>query len=209
MTAPSKPDEDAFARDLELAANGDEEAARRMWSEHYEVLRSAAKAWFDKNWQRRGDAFGISLSGTDIVNQVYERLHDRAATLEKGRAWFFRCFYTECLRIAVDHYRRTRNARGRGAQKRVELHSQLIAEHGDAVDPTRVIDALSELEKSSQRTAQVAMLKIFETTPDDSGANGSVRGLTNGEIADLLGCGLRTVEKDWAFAKSYLIDVLS
>ncbi|MCA8976206.1 MAG: hypothetical protein KDC98_15905 [Planctomycetes bacterium] len=206
-TASEHPDRDRFNDDLERAANGDAEARRRLWSEHYDMLRDCAKAWFDKNWRRRGDDFGISLGGTDIVNVAYQRLHDRTAAMEKGRTFFFRCFYTECLRIAVDHYRKTKNEKGRGEHGRVQLEPEFMRDDRGTADPGVIYDILAELERMDARVGQVAMLKVFETCPDPKNP-GSRRGLTNAEVAKLLDCSLRTVEGDWAFAKSYLLKKL-
>lgn len=204
---PSEDDSD-FERDLERAANGDADAKKRLWDKHYDMLRECAKHWFDKNWHRRGNDYGISLCGTDIVNIAYQRLHDRTAALAKGQSWFFKCFYTECLRIAVEHWRKTKNDKGRGKAGRMEVHSQVIGQNHMEADPGVIYDILAELERMDARTGQVAMLKLFETRPDEK-QPGSERGLTNAEIAELLDCGLRTVEKDWAFGKSYLLKRLS
>ena len=201
------PGTDAFSNDLQLAAEGDKAARDRLWAEHYDMLRGCAKGWFERNWQRRGDQYGISLGGTDIVNVAYQRLHDRTAAMTKGRTWFFRCFYTECLRIAVEHYRKTKNDKGRGKAGRAEFESQFLADRRVQADVQQIYDILAELERMDARVGQVAMLKVFETVPDEK-KPGAVRGLTNGEVAELLDYSLRTVEKDWAFAKSYLLDKL-
>lgn len=203
-----KQDEDAFSRDLEAAADGDKAARDRIWAEHYEMLRSCAKEWFDREWTRRGRAQAISFGGSDIVDEAYLRLRDRVAAFSKGRSWFFRCFYTECLRIAIDHYRKTKNDKGRGAHGRVEFAPQLFEDRRVQVDVQVVYDVLAELEQVDARLGQVAMLKVFESVPDEK-SPGSMRGLTNAEVAELLDYSLRTVEKDWAFAKSYILKKLA
>lgn len=209
MSDPNrKQDGDAFARDIEAAADGDKAARDRIWAEHYEMLRSCAKEWLEREWTRRGRGRAISLGGSDIVNAAYLRLRDRVAALNKGRSWFFRCFYTECLRIAVDHYRKAKRNKGPGEGVRIEFVPQLLEDRRVHVDVQVVYDVLAELERIDARLGQVAMLKVFESVPDEK-SPGSMRGLTNAEVAELLDYSLRTVEKDWSFAKSYILKKLT
>ncbi|MCR9248337.1 MAG: ECF-type sigma factor [bacterium] len=205
--SPPNDDQDRFAEDLEKAANGDRAARDRLWSEHYDMFRECANSWMENNWQQRGADFGISLGGTDIVNAAYARLRDRTAALEKGRTWFFRCFYTELMRIAIDHYRKTKNDKGRGDRKRVAVESQFLRDQGVSPDLGPIYDILDELRQMNERTGQVAMLKILESKPDPK-KPGAFRGLQNDEVAELLGWSLRQVEQDWRFAKSYIMNKL-
>lgn len=206
--APSSDENSRFAEDLRRAAEGNAEARQRLWADHYDTLHQCAKAWFAHHWKRRGDNFGVSLDGTDIVNAAYERLHDRTAAMANGKSYFFRAFYTECMRIVVDHYRKTKNDKGHGKQKRVELQSQFLQERRLQADFDALYDILAELEHEDLRVGQIAMLKVFETRPVE-GKPSATRGLTNQEVADLLGLGLRTVEKDWSFAKAFLLKKLA
>ena len=207
VPVPPAADGSQFTADLRRAAEGDHEARNRLWADHYATLHQCAKAWFANHWKRRGDEFGVSLDGTDIVNAAYERLHDRTAAMVNGRAFFFRVFYTECLRIVVEHYRKTKNDKGHGKQKRVELQSQFLHDQRVHADFDVLYDVLAEIGRQDERMGQVAMLKVFETRPAE-GKPGATRGLTNQEIATLLGIGLRTVEKDWSFAKAFLLKKL-
>ncbi len=202
---PSHPADDSqFTDDLRRAADGDVEARNRLWNDHYEMLHQCAKAWVTQNWRRRGDEYAVSLGGTDIVHAAFERLRDRTAAMENGRAYFFRAFYTECLRIVVDHYRKTKNDRGRGKLKRVELDAEILKDNKVHADFEVLYGILTELEQQDRRVGQVAMLKVFVNRPVEDKA-GATRGLTNAEVAEEMGIGLRTVEKDWAFAKAYLL----
>lgn len=195
--------EDDFQKDLQLAADGDLDARNRLWSKHYDTFRACAKAFVDNDWARRGDRYGVSIGGTHIVNVAYERLHDRSAALGKGRAWFFRCFYTECMRIVIDHYRMRKNDK----QRRVSLNSHVLPDQGTSADPGVIYDILAALERLDPKSGQIAMLKIFESVRDPE-QPGAYRGLRNNEVAEMLGYSLRLVEQRWQFAKAYLLDKL-
>ncbi|MBL9078157.1 MAG: hypothetical protein JNL08_11675 [Planctomycetes bacterium] len=205
MSAPRSAAEDArFADDVRRAAEGDREARDRLWAEHYETLRDCAKAWFARSWRGNDPMRAVSLDGTEILHAVFGRLRDRTAALERGKSYFFRAFYTECLRVVVDHYRKTRNDKGRGDRQRVPLPSHFLADHKADVDFDVLFGIVAELEQQDARLGQIAALKVFESRPDEESA-GARRGLTNAEVAELLGVSLRVVEKDWAFAKAWLL----
>lgn len=210
MPDASPPDpaaDDRFADDLRRAAEGDAAARRRLWAEHYEMLHQCAAAWFSRQWQARGADHQVSLGATDIVNEAYCRLVERTAAIANGKAYFFRAFYTECLRIVIDYYRKTKHEKGRGPHKRVELESQFLRHHRLEADVDHLYDILAELERKDARMGQIAMLRVFGDRPSPETV-GAPRALTNAEIAELLGIGLRTVEKDWAFAKAFLLKQL-
>ncbi len=195
--------DDGFAALLQRAAEGDPVARRQLWHDHYDMLKRCASQWFEKHWGARGNVRPISLAGTELLHAAFERLHDRTAAMVNGRAYFFRAFYSECMRICVDRWR---SDRGKGKGQRVEFHSQLLA--GDqAVNFDRVYDILDELERRDARMGQIAMLKVLESCPDES-KPGARRALTNSEVAELMGISLRLVEQEWRFAKAYLMTQL-
>lgn len=202
-SANQSPEDREFADDLRAAAEGDGEAKSRLWAKHYEMLRGCAKTWYANNWNRRGPEFGVSLDGTDIVNVAYERLRDRTAAMENGRAYFFRVFYTECMRIVVDHYRKTKHEKGRGDRRRVDLPSQPLEDKRSYADPDRIFQVLDELEAEDARVGLIAKLKVLENRPVE-GQPGAMRGLTNAEVAEMIGYSLKVVENEWAFAKAFL-----
>lgn len=194
-----------FSQDLDDAANGDAEAKRRLWADHYDTLLECAVQWFRRRWDAKdGAAAHISLCATDLVNEVFLRLVDRSAAVGHGRQFFFRVFYNECLRVAVDHFRKTRRHRGRGGQRRVELESRFLADNRAEANLDQLVEIIDELERNDARMGQIARIKVFDHRPDDD-RPGTMRALTNAEIGELLGVATRTVEGDWKFAKAFLL----
>lgn len=189
-----------FDRDLDRAATGDQAAKDAFWSKHYDALRECAEAWFREHWRRDGRRADISIGATHIINAVYERLRDRTAALGEGRQWFFRCFYNECLRVFVDHLRRTKRHKGR----RADCEPDFLGGGCGGADEDKVAEVLTSLQRLDPTMAQVAMLKILATRPDPR-QPGAVRGLQNQEVADELHICLREVEKCWPMAKAFLM----
>lgn len=181
---------DSFDRDLALAAEGDDEARRRLWSEHYEVLRSCAADYLQRQWGG-ADGMRISLGATDVLHEAYVRLAARLATIENGRRYFFRAFLQECMRIVIEHYRRSRNHRGRGAMARAPFDSECLPAHQAELGLDAIVEAIAALQQKDERAGQIAFLRVIENK-------------TNAECAELLGFGMRTIESDWAFAKAWL-----
>ncbi|HEX6363595.1 MAG TPA: ECF-type sigma factor, partial [Albitalea sp.] len=96
-------------------------------------------------------------------------------------------------------------ARERGAERRggglgeVSLTTGLgesLAAAGDTPEVLRVHDALEELAALEPRLAQVVEMRYYG-------------GLEHAEIASALGIGLRTVERDWERARSFLYVALN
>lgn len=186
------PDDDAFEEALSRAGEGDTDAQKRLWEKYYPVFRQCAKAWFARRWTS-----DISLDGTDIVNMVYARLHARVRAMTNGRAYFFRAFYEECLRVVLDHYRK--HPRG----KRVELPEDLPAGTIFNAIPQRLHDIIEELRPTSPRMALIAKLKVF----GEAAVTGkeTSRPLSNQEVAELVGYSLRLVEEEWPLAKAHIL----
>jgi hypothetical protein len=184
-----------FARDLERAANGGAEERNRFWEEHYPYFKQCAGEWFANRWNRNG----VSIGATHITGALFMRMSNRAAAMDKGRSFFFKCFYNECLRIVVDHWRASK--RRRNKQQELPTEAMGLEDHGAPIDPVEIVGLLEQLKQLDESVGLVATLKVLESCSDGRGAQ---RTLTSQEVADRLGMGLRTVEKHWAFGKAWL-----
>ena len=134
------------------------------------------------------------LNTTGLVNEAYLKLA-QAGQLEIADRGHFLAYAARAMRsIIIDQARRNQAARRGGAAEQVTLDSAMHAA-GDDETVLRVHEALAELAGADPRLAQVVELRYFG-------------GLEHAEIAQALGVGERTVERDWARARIALFSML-
>ncbi|MCA9729846.1 MAG: helix-turn-helix domain-containing protein, partial [Candidatus Eisenbacteria bacterium] len=89
-------------------------------------------------------------------------------------------------------YARRKSAAKRGGhQQKVTLNSSQIVGGQPALDTLRLDRALTKLEQKDARMARVAELKAFA-------------GMSVQQVAAVLGVSRRTVDSDWAVARTWL-----
>jgi RNA polymerase sigma-70 factor, ECF subfamily len=139
--------------------------------------------------ERAGDH---TLQTTALVNEAYMRLIDASHVPWQNRAHFFAISANLMRRILVDF------ARSRGYQKRggnvvkVEFEDARVPSPGRGADVIALDDALNGLAEFDEREAKVVELRFFG-------------GLSEEETAEVLGISTRTVKRDWAVAKAWLL----
>lgn len=143
--------------------------------------------------ERAAASAGETLSTTALVNEAYLRLSKSALPQPLDRRFFFGIAARTMRQILVDH------ARAESAQKRGSgaVHTTLSAA-GSMPDPAMAAedmlvldDALAALERASERAAEIVHLRYFG-------------GMTDAEIAALLGIDESTVRRDWSKARGWL-----
>jgi RNA polymerase sigma factor (TIGR02999 family) len=99
-------------------------------------------------------------------------------------------------RILVDHARRQKAARRGGGAQRIELEEPLVV-CSEKMEIVLEVDwALGKLEQLDPRQAQVVVFRFFG-------------GLSEEEIASVLGVSARTVKRDWRMARAWLHGILA
>jgi len=138
-----------------------------------------------------GLAPGASLQATALVNEAYLRLV-RATPVEfRDRAHFFAISATVMRQIVIDEARaRSRDKRG-GDWQRVTLDEVEVGAGPDGEKLLAIDEALQRLATVDGRKARVVELRFFA-------------GMTNAEIAEVIGVSADTVKRDWTFAKLWL-----
>ena len=172
---------------LRAWAQGDEAALHELMPlVERELNRIARRCLF-------GEGAGCSVSATALVNEAFLRLVDLERIGWQDRTHFLSLAARLMRRVLVDHAR-ARHAEKRGGDiVRVTFDELLLPGHEDphAADVLTMDDALTALAALDQRKAQVIELRFFG-------------GLTVEETASALDVSVKTVVRDWTFAKAWL-----
>lgn len=132
-----------------------------------------------------------TLQRTALVHEAYLRLRDRDDTTWQSAAHVIGAAANTMRQVLVDH------ARGRGSRKRRVVGErvpvdELFAKGGpDRLDVIVLDEALRALHEEAPRAVRVVEMRFFG-------------GLTIPEVADVLTCTERTIERDWRFAQAWL-----
>jgi RNA polymerase sigma factor (TIGR02999 family) len=169
---------------LERWSGGDPQARDQLMGQVYDELKVLARRALSRE-QR-----AITMQPTALVHELYVRLLGQSQVDIHDRGHFFAIAATVMRHILVDHARAKQAQRRGGGAIQVELNEQAGFTQPD-IDLLAVDQALAKLEALDPRKSRVVEMKFFG-------------GLTEHEIADVLGVGRATVERDWAFAKSWL-----
>jgi RNA polymerase sigma factor (TIGR02999 family) len=153
----------------------------------YEALRRLAAQCLSREW-----GSNQTLQPTALVHEVWLRVRSEDAALWKNEGHFFGAAAHAMRRILVERAR-YKSAAKRKAPSEVEIFQGDWYEHDDHI--LMVHDCLSSLEKTDPESANVILLKFYA-------------GLNNGEIARITGKGVRTVERQWMFAKAKLYKLI-
>ena len=171
---------------LKAWGDGDRAALDRVATVVYAELRRIAHRYM------RNERAGQTLQTTALVNEVYLRLVDATNIDWQQQAQFFAVTAQMMRRILVDAARaRGRDKRGGGAEK---LNIDEVAVLSPQPDASIVAldEALEAFARLAPRQAKVVELRYFA-------------GLSVEEIAEILKTSTRTIDRDWRFAKSWLL----
>lgn len=137
---------------------------------------------------------GQTLAPTELVNEAMLRLLQRSEIKFHGREHLIRVAVRAMHNILVDRARRRASVKRGGLQERVALDEALpIAPPADEM--LRFDEACESLRKRSEQHYEVVLLRFY--------ANMTVE-----EIAEVYGWSVRTVERQWTFAKAVLRQAL-
>jgi RNA polymerase sigma factor (TIGR02999 family) len=167
-------------------SGGDETALEELMPLVYQELRRLAG-----NYLRREKA-GHTLQPTALVNEAYLRLVDQKSARWQNRAQFYGIAAQLMRRILVDHARvKHANKRGGSDQQRLSITSAGELAVKPDLDLLALHEAMEELAQLDPQQSRIVELKFFG-------------GLSIEEIAEVLGVGHATVERDWKMARAWL-----
>jgi RNA polymerase sigma factor (TIGR02999 family) len=174
-------------RVLSAIEQGDLHAADQLLPLVYDELRKLAAQRLAQ------EKPGQTLQATALVHEAYVRLVDADhAPRFDSRGHFFAAAAEAMRRILVDRARHKQSRKAGGGRQRLDLDGLEPAIDDDVGDDLIALDeALEQLAAKDPRKAELVKLRFFA-------------GLTAEQAAEALGVSLSTVEKDWAYARSWL-----
>lgn len=132
-----------------------------------------------------------TLGTTGLVHEAYLRLAGGSGGPWEGRRHFLRVASRAMRSVLVDHARR-KQAEKRGGSRSAEPLDELCALYEErSLDLVALDEALEGLATKDEELARIVELRFFG-------------GLENAEVAEVLGCSTRTVERGWRTARSWL-----
>ena len=171
---------------LDRVQAGDPKAAEELLPLVYDELRRLAAAKMARELP------GHTLQPTALVHEAWLRLADDPERVWTDRQHFFRAAAESIRRILVDRARERRALKRGGNAHHTELSDSKLEIPAPSDDETIQIDeALEALTRRDPMSADMVKLRYFA-------------GLSMAETAAALNLPLRSAERMWTFARSWL-----
>ena len=162
----------------------DEGNQTRLMEIMYQELHNMAKLLLNK------ESYNITYQATELVNEAYLKLFDKNTSDWHDRKHFLSTAVVVMRRFLVDH------ARKKVCNKRIPIDSLSTFKDTFQVerdlDIVKLDDALTDMERLDSKQAKVVELRYFA-------------GLTDNEIAELLGGSSSAINLEWQSAKIWLL----
>lgn len=169
---------------------GDEAALEKLTPLVYDELHRIARRYM------RRENPGHTLQTSALVNEAYLRLVDQKQVDWQNRAHFFGIAAQLMRRILIDHARSYRYEKRGGGAIQVSLDETLTVTQQQASELIAIDEALTALSEFDARKGRIVELRFYG-------------GLTNDEIAEVLGVTPRTIEREWRKSKAWLHRMIS
>jgi RNA polymerase sigma factor (TIGR02999 family) len=175
---------------LKEAQGGDRAALDELLPLVYRELKGIASR------QLAGERPGHTLQATALVNEAYLRLVDQHSVDWRNRAHFFSIAAETMRRVLVNHAVSRRAGKRGGGETLLALDEAAGFQGRREVDLILLDEALRRLAELDGEQARVVEMKFFA-------------GLSNEEVAEVLGTSESTVKREWRSAKAWLAAQLS
>jgi RNA polymerase sigma factor (TIGR02999 family) len=171
---------------LKAIQNGDSSRADELLPLVYEELRRIAIS------KLRNEPAGHTLQPTALVHEVWLKISASDRQVWRGRSHFLGAAAEAMRRILVDRARRKASGKG-GAnapiEELVESRIELLAPSDEILAVHEALDALAI---EDPQAAEIVKLRYFV-------------GLSLPEISEALETSPRSVDRQWAFARAWLM----
>jgi RNA polymerase sigma factor (TIGR02999 family) len=170
---------------------GDPRAPAQLLPLVYDELRKLAAQ------KMAQESPGQTFQATALVHEAYLRLVD----VDRDQHWnsrrhFFAAAAEAMRRILIEQARRKERPKHGGGRRRIDLDDALSVAEAPADDLLALDEVLGRLEATDRVAAQVVKLHFFA-------------GLSMPETAEALGLPLRSAERNWTYARTWLHRELS
>jgi RNA polymerase sigma-70 factor (ECF subfamily) len=165
--------------------SGDPSAESRLMELTYRELRKIAAGHL------RRERSGRSLQTADLVHEAYLRLVNQTSLPWRDRSDFFRIAAHVMRQILVDRARKRHAVKRGGGAPEISLDRALNIAEAQSADLLALEEALARLERVDTRQCQVVEMRFFA-------------GMSEDEVAEVLGVSARTINRDWRMARAWL-----
>jgi RNA polymerase sigma factor (TIGR02999 family) len=175
---------------LVAARSGDPQALDLLFARLYPQLRQMAAARMRRTDER------LLLDTTSLVHECYVRLCE-LRQLDLNDRQHFLAYAGKVMRSVVVDLARAQQAQRRGGDRdfiTLDTHLSDTLPNGED-EVIHIHEALASLAEVDPRLVQVVELRYFV-------------GLSHDEIAQTLGLSVRTIERDWERARTFLYAAL-
>jgi RNA polymerase sigma factor (TIGR02999 family) len=177
-------------RILSAIDQDDPHAAEQLLPLVYDELRKLAAV------RLREEKPGQTLQATALVHEVYLRLVGGEEKQHwQNRGHFFAAAAEAMRRILINRARDKKRLKRGGGRLRINLDRIELALETDEADLLALDEALAKLEREDKLAAQLVKLRFFA-------------GLTLKQAAESLGIAQRSAERQWAYARAWLVSEL-
>ncbi len=167
---------------LQSISRGESQATESLFPLVYTELRRMAAV------RMAGEAAGQTLQPTALVHEAWLQLVGEGDQTWENRRHFFGAAAEAMRRILIMNARRKAVLKRGGGQTPLDIDDLEITAATPDEHVLLIHEALQWLEAEDPETARIVLLKFFG-------------GLTNEEVANSVGTSLRTINRQWFYAK--------
>jgi len=167
---------------LQSVGRGERQASEELFPLVYDELRRMAAV------RMANEVSGHTLQPTALVHEAWLQLVGDGGRTWQNRRHFFGAAAEAMRRILILNARRKHTLKRGGDQSRVDIADLEITATTPDEHILLIDEALQWLEAEDPEMARMVLLKFFG-------------GLTNEEVAESLGTSLRTINRQWLYAK--------
>lgn len=184
------PENAEITQVLNAIGRSEEGATEKLLPLVYAELRRLASA------RMAHERPGQTLQATALVHEAWLRLVSDGDRTWQNRGHFFAAAAEAMRRILIERARHKSRLKHGGGQSRLNIDDLELAQTTPDDKVLLVDEALARLKVEDPELENIAVLKFFG-------------GLSNEEIAETIGIAPRTLDRQWAYARTWLFRYIS